>query len=279
MGSGTATPALIPRFTDWQGHTKLAPIGSPRPPDRYLLRFLTEIADRLGRPPGRIRILDVGCGRGDTVAWLCDQGWDAYGVDVADTYLAQGRAYLAQRDQDRGRLRLIESDRYPFPDGWFDVVISDQVLEHVPSLEGLAREITRVSRPGAQGMHIFPARWRPVEVHMHTPLVHWLPKGSLRRAAITTAVRTGLAAPHFRGLPFAVRASVFATFSEEETFYRPLRDIRRVFEEAGLAVGYRAASRAKVRHHLPRVPDVVTPFAALIYRHLFSVCLRTTREG
>jgi hypothetical protein len=64
----------------------------------------------------------------------------------------------------------------PFRDKAFDVVFSNSVIEHLggkSSQESFARELARVGR----GYWIqTPNRWFPVEQHLLTPFVHWLPK-------------------------------------------------------------------------------------------------------
>jgi hypothetical protein len=64
----------------------------------------------------------------------------------------------------------------PFRDGTFDVVFSNSVIEHVgdaASQQSFAREVARVGR----GFWVqTPNRWFPVEQHLLTPFVHWLPK-------------------------------------------------------------------------------------------------------
>lgn len=71
--------------------------------------------------------------------------------------------------------------RLPFPDQSFDVVFSNSVIEHVGRVEDqhqFAREISRVGR----SFYVqTPNRWFPIEPHVLTPLVHFLPKGARRR--------------------------------------------------------------------------------------------------
>jgi hypothetical protein len=71
----------------------------------------------------------------------------------------------------------------PFRDGAFDVVFSNSVIEHVGGgarQESFAREAARVGR----GYWIqTPNRWFPVEQHLLTPFIHWLPK-PWRRAIV-----------------------------------------------------------------------------------------------
>lgn len=108
-------------------------------------------------------------------------------------YVANGRAYLGNE-----RLAVLEDTTYPYADDFFDIVISDQVFEHVADLSQLAREVARTTRPDGLGFHLFPAKWIITEPHLRAPLVHWFPKGRLRRSAIGTALRAGRAAPYFR---------------------------------------------------------------------------------
>jgi hypothetical protein len=64
----------------------------------------------------------------------------------------------------------------PFRDGAFDVVFSNSVIEHVgdaASQKQFAREVARVGR--AYWVET-PNRWFPVEQHLLTPFVHWLPQ-------------------------------------------------------------------------------------------------------
>ncbi len=65
----------------------------------------------------------------------------------------------------------------PFPDGSFDVVHSNAVIEHVGDRgrqETFVREALRV---GTRVFLTTPNRWFPIEVHTRLPLVHWLPNG------------------------------------------------------------------------------------------------------
>jgi Methyltransferase domain len=71
--------------------------------------------------------------------------------------------------------------RLPFRDSAFDVVFSNSVIEHVgdvASQERFAREVARVGR----GYWVqTPNRYFPVEQHLLTPFIHWLPKSWQRR--------------------------------------------------------------------------------------------------
>jgi SAM-dependent methyltransferase len=71
----------------------------------------------------------------------------------------------------------------PFRDRSFDVVFSNSVIEHVGDAarqRAFAKEVARVGR----GYWVqTPNRRFPLEVHLHTPFVHWLPR-SWQRALV-----------------------------------------------------------------------------------------------
>jgi SAM-dependent methyltransferase len=83
----------------------------------------------------------------------------------------------------------------PFRDRAFDLVFSNSVLEHVgdaASQERFAREVARVGR--AFWVQT-PNRWFPVEQHLLTPLVHWLPKAWQRAIVPRFTVWSALVHP------------------------------------------------------------------------------------
>lgn len=78
------------------------------------------------RASGARRVLDSGCGNGEAVDVLLGAGFDAWGHDLSAFRKWQWKA-RARRD----RLVVADGLRLPFPDGFFDAVISSGVLEHV----------------------------------------------------------------------------------------------------------------------------------------------------
>lgn len=64
---------------------------------------------------------------------------------------------------------------YPFPDGWFDIVVSGQVIEHVEDIYAWVREIARITRKDGFVCIIGPSDF---EEHRH-PVDCWriLPDG------------------------------------------------------------------------------------------------------
>jgi SAM-dependent methyltransferase len=269
----------LPRFTDHDGNLKHEPLDSTKygRPEQVILDFLESARD--GRQRSDVRVLDLGCGRGSRVAWLCEAGWDAWGADVVEDYLVAGKPFFGRRGWNPDRLRLIDGVGLPFSDDeHFDVVLSDQVIEHVKDLDAFVAGIDQVSRRSAVGMHIFPATWRPVEPHLHQPLVHWFPKGAPRHVAIYLATRAGLGTDYFASLSIRDRAQIFTAFSEDETFYRLRRTVVGVFKVHGMSVDLRTSATQKTRYKLgAQLPAVMIPVAALAYSFFMQTYLTTVK--
>lgn len=102
-----------------------------------------DTALRLVRPGGRL--LDVGCGRGAVASLLSERFDEVHGVDADEEALATAAERgvgVARADLDREPL--------PFADGYFDAVVSLDVIEHVLDPATFVRELARVLRPGGK---------------------------------------------------------------------------------------------------------------------------------
>jgi len=64
----------------------------------------------------------------------------------------------------------------PFRDAAFDVVFSNSVIEHVGDAASQRQFAGEVARVGRAYWVETPNRWFPVEQHLFTPLLHWLPR-------------------------------------------------------------------------------------------------------
>jgi SAM-dependent methyltransferase len=63
----------------------------------------------------------------------------------------------------------------PFADQSFELVFSNSVIEHVGSREQQARFAAEIARVGKQYWVQTPNRYFPIEHHLWTPFIHWLP--------------------------------------------------------------------------------------------------------
>lgn len=144
-------------------------------------------------------ILDIGCGLGTYVRRFRAFSPHVYGIDVDAPRLKEGAA------RGTPNLMVAVAERLPFADETFDVVVLNEVIEHVSDDAATLREAVRTLRPGGAVIIYAPNRLYPFETHGvylgkryifgNIPLVNWLPN----------AVRTRLV-PHARAyLPADLR--------------------------------------------------------------------------
>lgn len=229
-----------PEFRTLSGDRKLRLLSKAniaRPLDHEIAEFLDHWV-RPHAPDRRLRVLDFGCGRGDLVGQLRDMDVEAYGVDIDERFIQCGRILSHMWTADRPILSLMEEGgRTIFSDGFFDAVISDQVLEHVADLDALAAEIARILRPGGTVFHRFPGRRLLMEPHYHLPAVHWLAPRQ-RRLAIRAMVGLGARGSLPRGMPAREKTDIIAAYAERHTFYRPAGTIATAFARHGIALSF-----------------------------------------
>ncbi len=106
----------------------------------------------LGQAMRGYRVLDIGCGNGDISAYFARNN-EQYGVDVSDK----------RRDKNRTfEFCIVNSEVLPFADGFFDVVISHHVIEHVDDQKLHLREIHRVLKSDGSAYLATPNRTSPL---------------------------------------------------------------------------------------------------------------------
>ena len=114
---------------------------------------------------------------------LLDVGGYAYYWDLLDRRPRVTILNLEAPVEGRGGFEWVIGDarRLPFRDGAFGVVFSNSLVEHILGDEGRQAFAGEVRRVGERFYVQTPNRWFPVEPHVMTPLIHFLPKRVQRR--------------------------------------------------------------------------------------------------
>ncbi|MEO0795366.1 MAG: methyltransferase domain-containing protein [Verrucomicrobiota bacterium] len=107
------------------------------------------------------RFLDGGCGAGDYVKACHSLGWQAKGIEFLPEKVERARAKgLGPETVQQGDLEAL-----PFDDGEFEILLLNEVLEHVPDDRSALVETHRVLAKGGRLFVFSPNRLYPFESH------------------------------------------------------------------------------------------------------------------
>jgi len=107
----------------------------------YLLKPLMEMISASAKSveSKKIRILDIGCGNGSLSNFIAQQGYEVVGVEESESGVKIAR-------QSYPDCKFIAASIYDFPyqqfENAFDIIISTEVIEHLP----YPRELAKVAK-------------------------------------------------------------------------------------------------------------------------------------
>jgi SAM-dependent methyltransferase len=173
----------ISRFypADYHPHRRGCKVRQARRPGSFWSRvFGRPCRERRGALPwpGPGRLLDFGCGTGNFLKLMADQGWQVTGLDAAVGAVGSVR-------EEHGLTALVGT--LPHPDlrpGSFDVITMWQSLEHVHRPLAILREAYRLLVPGGKlivatpnidslPFRLFGKSWFALDLPRH--LTHFTP--------------------------------------------------------------------------------------------------------
>lgn len=221
-------------------------------------------------------ILDVGCGDARLVRRLEDRApGRCYGFDLPSKR-ADAERNLADHplSGELGeRIRWGEAHRpIPFEDGRFQLVVSNQVVEHVEDLPAYFAECARVLAPEGRALFVFPPATHLVEAHTHLPFAHWMAPGPLRRGYMAVTHR-------LVGVPRRVGVGPVPEFWDRwlaaKTFYRSTAFIRGVMASFFETTESDTAAYARVVLG-PRIGTAAAPLVEKLHNQVL-LCSRPRR--
>ncbi|NMB90578.1 MAG: methyltransferase domain-containing protein, partial [Chloroflexi bacterium] len=179
-----------------------------------------------GRERGRI--LENGCGLGTYLLRLAPNASQAVGLDVELQRTAQAR-------QRADQVVCGVGEHLPFCPQYFDLILSNEVIEHVQDDRAAVAEIVRALRPGGRLVLFCPNRGYPFETHGiywrgkyifgNIPLVNYLPRPWRDRLAPHVRIYTpGDLQRLFDGLPVKIirRTVIFGAYDNLIARFGPL---------------------------------------------------------
>jgi len=122
---------------------------SSTPRGKYIVEIKQKIMKKFLEKSKGKNILDVACGTGRFFHLYGNR--KIYGIDISKDQLDE-----AKRKNPKAILKVADAEKLPFKDGFFDVVITSQFIEHIPQYKKVIKEMKRVCKPGGNLIIDFP---------------------------------------------------------------------------------------------------------------------------
>lgn len=117
----------------------------------------TKLSDRTAYAfkliPDCEKLLDVGCGSGDTANEYFQKAKEVYGVDIKKSAIEQGKKKFPNI-----HFFLADDEKQPFNDNFFDVAVMTDVFEHVRNEKAMISEAHRVLKQGGTLVFSVPGK-------------------------------------------------------------------------------------------------------------------------
>ena len=121
------------------------------------------------------RVLDLGCGTGDTFPFVADAPTDdlEYHAVEPDPHMRKRAARRARAVGLPVEIRDARAESLPYPDDSFDVVLSGMVFCTIQDPDAALEEVARILRPGGELRfleHVHADGWRGVGQELLNPI-------------------------------------------------------------------------------------------------------------
>lgn len=191
---------------------------------QYILKRSSALSNNEGR------VLDYGCGKGVVVEEGRKNNLNFYGTELFSAGSGVNiKEYVKNKRLLGDVIREINGDKIPFIDGFFDLVVSNQVFEHVFDLDHVLSEISRVLKDNGKLLCIFPSKESFREGHCGVPFAHWFPEKSRFQYYWLLAFRCVGFGRLKRRRTYKQWAEFFCDWLPKNTQYRSIDEIHKIF--------------------------------------------------
>jgi ubiquinone/menaquinone biosynthesis C-methylase UbiE len=164
-------------LADWQTRTMNR---LDRSYEKYMFNRLVSMVGSLKNKT----VLDLGCGWGGVILEASQHGGLALGIEPDQERFRIAQEILSSSGIPKSRVICGYGERLPFPENFFDIIASYQVLEHVKDPQKVIAEVARVLKPNGVFHFSTPnymAFWEPHYKVFWLPLMpKWLGRAYLR---------------------------------------------------------------------------------------------------
>jgi len=128
----------------------------------------------LPNPLSTLRVLDVGCGHGLTTVHFAGEFGSVVGIEPSLELFDNARGIAERARASNVTFFRVNLEEFSDEEG-FDLIVLDNVLEHIPDHTNALRKISSLLRTGGVAYILVPNKLWPVEHHYHLPFLGYLP--------------------------------------------------------------------------------------------------------
>ena len=134
-----------------------------KPLTNFPEKLINYLVERFELNPNS-KILELGCGRCETLQAFSNMGFSAFGVDSSEKAKKfSSESILEVKTSD------LENDALPFSSEQFDIIFSKSVIEHISNPSLLMKEISRTLKPKGILIILTPEWTSQIEVFFEDP--------------------------------------------------------------------------------------------------------------
>ena len=136
------------------------------------------------------RVLEYGCGVGDTALLLASKDARVTGIDLSEVAVRKAAAEARRQGLTSANFQAMDAEHMTFPENTFDIICGTGILHHL-DLGAAYREVSRVLKPDGVGIFIEPLGHNPI-INLYrkiTPDLRTIDEHPLRIGDIESATK------------------------------------------------------------------------------------------
>ena len=108
------------------------------------------------------KILDYGCGDGNTAVFLAKNGVEVTGIDISEVRIKNSKEFAEKEGvSDKTSFFLMDAEKTTFPDNFFDGILCTGVLHHL-DIKIAFKEMARILKPEGSIICNEPLAYNPI---------------------------------------------------------------------------------------------------------------------
>ncbi len=200
------------------------------------------------------KILDIGCGLGGKAAAYAKEAGKIFALDCKLNDLIFAKRFSTANDS-KAVFFQADAGKLPLKNHSFDVIILNDIIEHLPRPAEVLKECKRILKKGGVVFVNFPPFYGPYGGHLgyyfSFPWVHFLPKKLIRYLLLRKKTKAGWLTPEV----------VQDTYNSVRRL--TIRQFRKLVNDSGFGIRYQdfmlySPNLPKKLIHFPFLKEVVT---------------------